>query len=94
MRIRCSRGRRAVSYTHLDVYKRQIVYGVRKERKTDTFFKRTTAQAFYKLMNMMGVKTVYNHADFRLMSKRAVEEFSKYQMCIRDSGRGGRTAGE
>ena len=56
-----------------------IVYGVRKERKTDTFFKRTTAQAFYKLMNMMGVKTVYNHADFRLMSRRAVEEFSKYQ---------------
>lgn len=56
-----------------------IVYGVRKERKTDTFFKRTTAQAFYKLMAMMGVKTVYNHADFRLMSKRAVEEFSKYK---------------
>lgn len=56
-----------------------IVYGVRKERKTDTFFKRTTAQAFYKLMNLMGVKTVYNHADFRLMSKRAVEEFSKYR---------------
>ena len=56
-----------------------IVYGVRKERKTDTFFKRTTAQAFYKLMNFMGVKTVYNHADFRLMSKRAVEEFSKYK---------------
>ena len=56
-----------------------IVYGVRKERKTDTFFKRTTAQAFYKLMSLMGVKTVYNHADFRLMSKRAVEEFSKYR---------------
>ena len=56
-----------------------IVYGVRKERKTDTFFKRTTAQAFYKLMGMMGVKSVYNHADFRLMSKRAVEEFSKYK---------------
>lgn len=56
-----------------------IVYGVRKERKTDTFFKRTTAQAFYKLMSIMGVKTVYNHADFRLMSKRAVEEFSKYK---------------
>lgn len=55
-----------------------IVYGVRKERKTDTFFKRTSAQAFYKLMDMMGVKTIYNHADFRLMSKRAVEEFSKY----------------
>ena len=56
-----------------------IVYGVRKERKTDTFFKRTTAQAFYKLMGLMGVKTVYNHADFRLMSRRAVEEFSKYK---------------
>lgn len=56
-----------------------VVYGVRKERKTDTFFKRTTAQAFYKIMHLMGVKTVYNHADFRLMSKRAVEEFSKYR---------------
>lgn len=56
-----------------------IVYGVRKERKTDTFFKRTTAQGFYKVMGLMGVKTVYNHADFRLMSKRAVEQFSKYQ---------------
>lgn len=55
-----------------------IVYGVRRERKTDTFFKRTSAQAFYKLMGVMGVKTVYNHADFRLMSRRAVEEFSKY----------------
>ena len=58
---------------------KDIVYGVRKERKTDTFFKRTTAQAFYKLMAVMGVKTVYNHADFRLMSKRAVEQFSKYK---------------
>lgn len=56
-----------------------IVYGVRRERKTDTFFKRTTAQGFYRVMDMMGVKTVYNHADFRLMSKRAVEQFSKYQ---------------
>lgn len=56
-----------------------IVYGVRKERKTDTFFKRTTAQGFYKVMALMGVKTVYNHADFRLMSQRAVAEFSKYQ---------------
>lgn len=56
-----------------------IVYGVRKERKTDTFFKRTTAQSFYKLMAFMGVKTVYNHADFRLMSKRAVEHFSKFK---------------
>ena len=56
-----------------------IVYGVRKERRTDTFFKRTTAQGFYKLMAVMGVKTVYNHADFRLMSKRAIEQFSKYR---------------
>ncbi len=56
-----------------------IVYGVRKERKTDTFFKRTTAQGFYKIMEHMGVKTVYNHADFRLMSKRAVEHFSKFK---------------
>lgn len=56
-----------------------IVYGVRRERKTDTFFKRTTAQGFYKVMEMMGVKTIYNHADFRLMSKRAVEQFSLYK---------------
>lgn len=56
-----------------------IVYGVRKERKTDSFFKRTTAQGFYKMMALMGVKTVYNHADFRLMSKRAVEQFSQYK---------------
>ena len=55
-----------------------IVYGVRSERKTDTFFKRFTAQSFYKVQAMMGVKTVYNHADFRLMSKRALEQFSKY----------------
>lgn len=58
---------------------KDIVYGVRRERKTDTFFKRTTAQCFYKLMALMGVKTVYNHADFRLMSRRAVEQFSKYE---------------
>ena len=58
---------------------KDIVYGVRSERRTDTFFKRTSAQAFYKLMGLMGVKTVYNHADFRLMSRRAVEEFSKYK---------------
>lgn len=56
-----------------------IVYGVRKDRSSDTFFKRFTAQSFYKIMAMMGVKTVYNHADFRLMSKRAVEQFSKYR---------------
>lgn len=56
-----------------------IVYGVRNNRKKDTFFKRTTAQGFYKLMNAMGVKTVYNHADFRLMSQRAVKHFSEFK---------------
>lgn len=60
---------------------KDIVYGVRKKRTTDTFFKRTTAQGFYKVMNAMGAKTVYNHADFRLMSKRAVEQFAKYEEC-------------
>lgn len=55
-----------------------IVYGVRSKRKTDTFFKRFTAQSFYKLMSAMGVKTIYNHADFRLMSKRSLEQFSQY----------------
>ncbi len=56
-----------------------IVYGVRNDRSSDSFFKRFTAQSFYKIMAAMGVKTVYNHADFRLMSKRAVEQFSKYE---------------
>ncbi len=56
----------------------QIVYGVRDNRKSDTFFKRFTAQGFYKFMNRMGVETIYNHADYRLMSKIAVEELSKY----------------
>lgn len=55
-----------------------IVYGVRSNRKTDSFFKRFTAQSFYKFMGIMGVKTIYNHADFRLMSKRALEQFSQY----------------
>ena len=55
-----------------------IVYGVRKSRETDTFLKRNTALAFYKFMNMMGAKTVYNHADFRLMSRRAVEQLSRF----------------
>lgn len=55
-----------------------IVYGVRRKRTTDSWFKRTTAQAFYKLMNSMGVKTVYNHADFRLMSRRAVDALCQY----------------
>ena len=56
-----------------------IVYGVRNSRKKDSFFKRTTAQGFYKIMGSMGVKTVYNHADFRLMSKRSLEAFSEYK---------------
>lgn len=50
-----------------------IVFGVRRERKTDTFFKKHTAQLFYKLMNTMGGEVIYNHADFRLMSKRSLE---------------------
>lgn len=55
-----------------------IVYGVRNKRETDTFFKRTTALVFYKLMHFMGIKSVYNHADYRLMSKRAVEFLLEY----------------
>ena len=57
----------------------QVVYGVRKERKTDTFFKKTTAEGFYKVMNIMGAEVVYNHADFRLMSKRVLQELSEYR---------------
>lgn len=56
-----------------------IVYGVRSERKTDSFFKRFTAQSFYKFMSAMGVKSVYNHADFRLMSARAMQALSLYK---------------
>lgn len=55
-----------------------IVYGVRRERKTDSWFKHTTAQAFYRTMAHLGVKTVYNHADFRLMSSRAVAQLMRY----------------
>lgn len=55
-----------------------IVYGVRASRQTDTAFKRTTAQGFYKLMSFLGAKTVYNHADFRLMSKRALDALGQY----------------
>ena len=55
-----------------------IVYGVRRERKTDTWFKRNSALAFYKLMQRLGVKSVYNHADYRLMSRRAVSQLLKY----------------
>lgn len=56
-----------------------IVYGVRNDRSSDSFFKRFTAQSFYKLMNILGAKSVYNHADFRLMSKRTMEELSLYK---------------
>ena len=64
----------------------EIVYGVRDSRATDTFFKKTTALTFYKLMNTLGAKTVYNHADYRLMSKRAVKhllEFNERNLFIR-----------
>ena len=56
-----------------------VVYGVRSKRETDTFFKRFTAEAFYKILNKMGAKVIFNHADFRLMSKRALEAFSMYK---------------
>ena len=56
-----------------------VVYGVRSKRETDTFFKRFTAEEYYKLLNKMGAKVIFNHADFRLMSKRALEAFSQYK---------------
>lgn len=55
-----------------------VVYGVRRERKTDPWFKRTTAQGFYRLMRVMGSEVVYNHADFRLMSRRALQALMAY----------------
>lgn len=57
----------------------EIVYGVRSARKTDTFFKRFTAEGFYKIINMMGGEVVFNHADYRLMSKRALNEMENYR---------------
>ena len=57
---------------------KDIVYGVRKKRDTDTWFKRFTAQSFYKLMKSMDSEIVYNHADFRMMSRRAVEALMQY----------------
>lgn len=57
----------------------QVVYGVRSARKTDTFFKRFTAEGFYKFMKVMGADVVYNHADFRLMSRRVLQELAEYK---------------
>lgn len=57
----------------------EIVYGVRSKRETDTFFKRFTAESFYKLMKWMGADTVFNHADYRLVSSRALKEFSNFR---------------
>ena len=58
---------------------KDIVYGVRSSRKKDTWFKKTTAQGFYKFMQMMGVDVVYNHADYRLTSKRVLDEFDYFK---------------
>lgn len=63
-----------------------IVYGVRKSRQKDSFFKRTTAQGFYKFLKFLGAEVVYNHADYRLMSKRAVQallEFKEVNLFLR-----------
>ena len=64
----------------------EVVYGVRSKRETDTFFKRFTAEGFYKVMKALGVDIVFNHADYRLMSKRAVEglaEFTEVNLFLR-----------
>ena len=65
----------------LDKYEEgcDVVYGVRSARKKDTFFKRVTAEGFYKFMSALGVDCVYNHADYRLTSKRVLEEFSNFK---------------
>ena len=56
-----------------------IVYGVRNKRKTDTFFKRFTAESYYKVLHWMGAEIVYNHADYRLVSKRVLESFADFE---------------
>ena len=65
----------------VDAYREgcDVVYGVRSKRDTDTFFKRFTAESFYKLLNSMGAEVVYNHADYRLLSSRVLEEFAKFK---------------
>ncbi|MGN0991026.1 MAG: glycosyltransferase family 2 protein, partial [Candidatus Ventricola sp.] len=57
----------------------EVVYGVRSKRDTDTFFKRFTAEGFYKVMKALGVDIVFNHADYRLMSRRAVEGLAQFE---------------
>ena len=57
----------------------EVVYGVRSKRDTDTFFKRFTAEGFYKFLNAMGAEVVFNHADYRLISSRVLQEFSKFK---------------
>ena len=57
----------------------EVVYGVRSKRDTDTVFKRFTAEGFYKLLNWMGAEVVYNHADYRLISSRVLQEFANYK---------------
>ncbi len=57
----------------------EVVYGVRSSRKTDSFFKRFTAQSFYRLMQSMGVQTVFNHADYRLLSRRALDGLAQFR---------------
>ena len=57
----------------------EVVYGVRSKRDTDTFFKRFTAEGFYKILNWMGVEVVFNHADYRLLSSRVLQEFANFK---------------
>ena len=57
----------------------EVVYGVRSSRQTDTFMKRATAEGFYKILNWMGAEVVFNHADYRLLSSRVLQEFSKFK---------------
>ena len=57
----------------------EVVYGVRSSRETDTFFKRFTAQSFYKLLAAMGAEVIYNHADYRLISSRVLKEFANFK---------------
>ena len=60
----------------------EIVYGVRNDRETDSFFKKYTAQFFYKLMEWLGVESVFNHADYRLVSSKVLEQFAKFDEVI------------